>query len=192
MRGGGDSVDGEIVDGDGLWAPLGWLQTMAHARDEPPRSAMAFLGGAHRSSSRLRPLSVDQKLSRFYQQRERDDDDHDETFFSIPVGVSEAYEYREPLHRRYVVQPLDCHCLSARRRPSPIVNGPIVLMLAFQPLLLILDLVVDLGLKVEEGKLHSFSYLPDAVELLVCLVAVEELRLSIELLGDLLLRSRSL
>jgi len=101
------AVDGEIVDGDGLWAPLGWLQTMAHARDEPPRSAMAFLGGAHRSSSRLRPLSVDQKLSRFYQQRERDDDDHDETFFSIPVGVSEAYEYREPLHRRYVVQPLD-------------------------------------------------------------------------------------
>ena len=65
-------------------------------------------------------------------------------------------------------------------------------MLAFQPLLLILDLVVDLGLKVEEGKLHSFSYLPDAAELLVCLIAVEELRLSIELLGDLLLRSRRL
>ena len=94
-------------DGSGEWAPLPWMQRMAYAPapSEPPLPE-ELGGGGRRRSARLRPPPAEQRMSRFYQQRERDDDDAFRTFFSVPVGISEALRERRPRATRFHIQPL--------------------------------------------------------------------------------------
>ena len=60
---------------------------------------------AGRRSHRLQPKPPDELPSRFYQQRDRDEDEELRAFWTKPVFTSRAARRREPNVRRYIVQP---------------------------------------------------------------------------------------
>ena len=62
------------------------------------------------------------------------------------------------------MEPLDGDRLSFGGRPSPVVDFPVILVLADQLLPLVLDLVVDLWLEMEEGELHLLAKVSRSAE----------------------------
>ena len=87
------------------------------------------------------------------------------------------------------MEPFDSDRLSFGGRPRIIVDFPVVFVFADQLLPFVLDLVVDLRLEMEEGKLHPLAKISWSAELLVRFVAMEDLSPMIDLpLPDLLLR----
>ena len=101
------------------WTALPWLQRMVYellpaaevgVSDEALAAGQFIAGasaGAPRRSSRLKIPTPDERPSRWYQRRERDDEDAFRTFFSVPIDMSLAYNERRPLATRYVLQPTD-------------------------------------------------------------------------------------
>ena len=93
------------LDADGAlgaaWAPLSWLQPMVYAAEAAAEAPPA----AGRRSRRLQPKPPDELPSRFYQQRDRDEDEELRAFWTKPVFTSRAARRREPNMRRYIVQP---------------------------------------------------------------------------------------
>ena len=95
------------ADGRIKYTPVDWLQQMVYRPQDNNQETPK-----RRRSKRLRP-SPDVRQSHFYQQRERDEEEAFRTFFSIPVGISDAFHIREPLYSRCVVQPLDVRLLDS-------------------------------------------------------------------------------
>ena len=99
------------LDADGalgtVCAPLPWLQLMVYAAEAVAEAPPA--GG--RRSRRLQPKPPDELPSRFYQQRDRDEDEELRAFWTKPVFTSRAARRREPNVRRYIVQPANLHRL---------------------------------------------------------------------------------
>ena len=97
-------LEGERAEG--AWVPVTWLQRMVYG--EAPAAPEVIVNehgvfGARRSR-RLQPRTPDEKMSKFYQQRERDDDDAFRTFYSVPVTAN--WRRERPPARKIVLQPL--------------------------------------------------------------------------------------
>ena len=86
------------------------------------------------------------------------------------------------------MKPFDFDTAPLRRRPSSVVDCPVVLIFTLQLFLLKLHSVIEVRLVVLPPDIHSLTDVSHASELLECLVAKEDLRPSGLLLLDALLR----